>query len=255
MDEEKRKILEDLRKKYEEGIISEETYKIMKEEYEDLEKTVEREVNFYECFVGALTSPKETFKKLSSSKPRWDFFFIMVVLNSLLLTGVAYTMFNNLPSMLSDVKGMESYSEIFSESLETIGTGMSKPVLIAILFIEYLFLTVISYVILAGVVHIFASIFGGKGNFENIVISYPFATLPTTLLLVIYIFAFTSPSGVLIASFLSFISAIWTLILLTIMIRENHRFSTGKAILSWLIPFAILIIVIFAIFLSIFGAL
>ncbi len=58
-------------------------------------------------------------------------------------------------------------------------------------------------------------------------------------------------AGAFIAMGLGGILAIWVLILDVLAIREAHRFSTGRAIATFVLPFVVLIVLAFILILVI----
>jgi len=115
------------------------------------------------------------------------------------------------------------------------------------LFIWVVIGSILSLLIGSAILLLFAKIFGGKGDYT---LQTYLISLPMSALVLI--------SGVLgwipiLGGIISFIASIWYLYPLTIVLKQTHKYTTGKAVLTWLIP-AIIITIIYAIFAAIFLA-
>ncbi|MCL4486801.1 MAG: YIP1 family protein [Chloroflexi bacterium] len=109
-------------------------------------------------------------------------------------------------------------------------------------------LGVIGYYIVQVILLIFAKLFGGRGSLG--VQANTLVTFYAPLTLLNAIFGLVPVIGM----FVSLVIAIDELVLLTFGLKAVHEYSTGKAILTWLTP-ALVVIVILAILLIVFGAL
>jgi hypothetical protein len=106
---------------------------------------------------------------------------------------------------------------------------------------------ILGLIICSAILFLFAKIFKGKGSYAQQTFAL---SLPTSALLLI--------DGVLgwipiLGAIISVIAGLYYLYPLTIVLRETHKYSTGSAVLTWLIP-AIIIFVIYAILIAIFAA-
>ena len=81
-----------------------------------------------------------------------------------------------------------------------------------------------------------------------------FAALPNVFQAPIGLVAVLSGglTGAFISLGLSGILAIWILILDVLAIREAHKFSTGRAIATLVLPFVVLIVLVFILMIGIF---
>jgi len=106
---------------------------------------------------------------------------------------------------------------------------------------------ILALIIGSAILLLFAKIFKGKGSYAQQTFAL---SLPTSALLLIDgVFGWIPILGAII----SVIAGLYYLYPLTIVLRETHRYSTGSAVLTWLIP-AIIIFVIYAILIAIFAA-
>jgi len=87
---------------------------------------------------------------------------------------------------------------------------------------------VLGLIIGSAILLLFAKIFGGEGGYseQTFAISLP----SSALMLVAWI------------PVVNFIAALYYLYPLTIVLRETHNYSTGKAVLTWLIPMIIALV-------------
>lgn len=120
---------------------------------------------------------------------------------------------------------------------------MASGLVGAAAFLATLILTpivsVISWLIMSGILYIFALIFGGKGDYKTQSYLYAIYNAPLSIITTILILI------PIIGPFLAFIIVIYGLYLLTMALKETHRYTTGRAVLTWLAP--VLIIIIFAV--------
>jgi len=112
----------------------------------------------------------------------------------------------------------------------------------------------IGWVVTAGILHLVAKILGGKGVFTEMLVLMGFALLPNIFQAPIGLVVILSGglTGAFLSMVLGGILAIWILILDIIAIREAHKFSTGRAIATLILPFAILIVLAFILVIGIF---
>jgi hypothetical protein len=106
---------------------------------------------------------------------------------------------------------------------------------------------ILGLIICSAILLLFAKIFKGQGSYAQQTFAL---SLPTSALLLIDgVFGWIPILGAII----SVIAGLYYLYPLTIVLRETHRYSTGSAVLTWLIP-AIIIFAIYAILIAIFAA-
>jgi len=113
----------------------------------------------------------------------------------------------------------------------------------------------ISWVFFAGICHIVAKLLGGKGTFTEMLVLMGFASLPNIFQAPIGLIAMLSGglTGAFIAIVMGSFLAIWVLILDVLAIRETQKFSTGRAIATFVLPIVVLAVLVFIlIFLGLF---
>ncbi len=97
--------------------------------------------------------------------------------------------------------------------------------------------SVIGWLIVSGIIYIFALLFGGKGNYKTQ--SYLYAIYSAPLSIVTTIIALIPFFGM----FIAIIPMLYGLYLLTMALKEAHKYTTGKAVLTWLVPILIVIMI------------
>lgn len=98
-----------------------------------------------------------------------------------------------------------------------------------------------------GIPFIFARILGGKGTvIQQYYLTSLFYVPMIVVLSVIQLISsvFTNVIGLAIVGIGALIVFLYSMFLLTIAIRETHEFSTGKAVLAWLLPVLIVIVLL-----------
>lgn len=106
-------------------------------------------------------------------------------------------------------------------------------------------LAVLGSLIMSGVEFVVAKLLGGTGDFATHYFLPSLFVIPVTILSLILNFI------PILGSILGFILALYNLYLITLAYKEAHGLSTLKAVLVWLLP----VIVIFGLFILLFGAL
>lgn len=99
----------------------------------------------------------------------------------------------------------------------------------------------------AGILHLVARLLNGSGSYEGMFVGVGFASIPQLLGVPFQLLGNLGTGGQLVAGLASFGTSIWALVLLGIAIRENNRFSTGRAIATLAIPlvgFLVLVVVL-----------
>lgn len=107
-----------------------------------------------------------------------------------------------------------------------------------------IFLGLISLFITTGLLHLFARLFGGSGNYGGLLSAYGFAYFPMIIGVPITVLAgFIGFIGGIVSGLAGLALSVWVLVLQVIALRESHRLSTGISILVYLIQFLILIVI------------
>jgi hypothetical protein len=180
-----------------------------------------------ELWMNAITKPAETFK----SEKR----------NAKLLDGVIhYSIAGFIVGLIATV--MFILSVLFLQIYLPYDAWSIMLIPIFYPIIYPIFLIVIT-LILAGIFFIMAKILGGKGNFETQY--YLLAIFHAPIIIIISSLSLIP----IIGYFISLVIHIYALYLLTLSIREAHELDTAKAVLTWLIP-GLIIIILLIIFMS-----
>lgn len=129
--------------------------------------------------------------------------------------------------------------------------GIALVLTIITIIILYPIFTIIGFLIASGFLFISAKIFGGKGSFttQTYLISLPYAAL--ILIEVVLGILNMIPFIGFLFSLLSLLVFIYLLSPLTIALKETHNYSTIRAVLTWLLP-GIIIMILFVILIILF---
>lgn len=193
---------------------------------------------------GFLLKPSETFRatRSESLSCAYQYYVVLLIIYSVLLAIVVAASFGIV--YFSTMTAIAS-----SGALGSGGTQMMKafmPFLISyVLFLPYL----IFFMMLFGVFfsslcyHVFVILFGGQKGLAQTVKTAMYAATP--LFIIGWI------------PFVSIIGMVWSWILFIIGIRENQEMTTGRAVLVFIVPVIlslILVLGLFAVIGSFFGA-
>ena len=183
-----------------------------------------------ENIFGTLFSPASTFGRMLEERTSVTIAAI-VVLIACICSGAG--------SILTQSAFMSLFAEFpgFEEMVFSPIASMTMSVVVGF----------IGWVVIAGIFHVVAKILGGKGAFTEMLVLMGFAMLPNIFQAPIGLIAIFSGglTGALIAIGLGGILAIWILILDVLAIREAHKFSTGRAIATLVLPFVVLMVLAF----------
>jgi len=193
-----------------------------------------------ENIFGTLFSPASTFRRMLEERTTVTIAAIIVLIAGICSGAGSILMQNALMSLFAEFPGFE--------------VVQLSPAASIILSVVSGF---IGWVVIAGILHVVAKILGGKGVFTEMLVLMGFAALPNVFQAPIGLVVILSGglTGAFIALGLSGILAIWILILDVLAIREAHKFSTGRAIATLVLPFVVLIVLAFILMIGIFLAL
>jgi hypothetical protein len=175
-------------------------------------------MNILDRLLGVITDPARTFKEVSREEPiGWSF---------LVFSGTTIMAFWVSSLTLGEAGSLVQQSR----------TGFILGGLIS---------SILFHMILTGFLNLVARGFKGTGSYWGIFSAlsfshFPHIFLPTGLLLGVAI----GRGGNGFSGFVSFAITLWVAVLNVIALRESQGFSTGKAILTWLLAFAILFFII-----------
>jgi hypothetical protein len=104
------------------------------------------------------------------------------------------------------------------------------------------FIAVAGLAIGAGVVQVSSYILGGKGSYAGLFTGLGFASIPNALgIPAMLLPRLLGGAGGALAGLVNLAALVWVLVLGVIAVRENHGFSTGRAVAALLIPVAVLV--------------
>ena len=182
---------------------------------------------FFEVFEKAklvLTSPLKFFKKAKKEKGVRNAFIYYAVLSltAVILGIISYYLFAPYYNLIG---------KFFLIDLNRGKEALSFGTLIYFSLISWSWMLVVSF-ISAGFLHIWLKIFGGKGKYEDTYKIYSYSMTPQFLLKWI--------------PFIGLIAWIWGIFLLIVGTQEIHKMSRKKAMLIYLIPIALILIIVIA---------
>jgi len=195
--------------------------------------------NLLENIFGTLFTPVSTFRRMLEERTSVITAAIVVLIASV-CSGVGGVLTQSVfISLLADFSGFEPAGLGLEEMIFSPTASMTLSVVGGF----------ISWVVIAGILHVVAKVLGGKGAFTEILVLMGFATLPNIFQAPIGLIAILSGclAGAFIALSLGSVLGIWVLILDVLAIREAHKFSTGRAIATLVLPFVVLMLLVFII--------
>ena len=183
-----------------------------------------------ENIFGTLFSPASTFRRMLEERTAVTTAAIVVLIACICSGAGGILTQSAFMSLFAEFPGFEE--KVFSPS-----ASMTMSVVVGFIL----------WVVIAGILHVVAKILGGKGAFTEMLVLMGFAMLPNIFQAPIGLIALFSGglTGALIAIGLGGILAIWVLILDVLAIREAHKFSTGRAIATLVLPFVVLMVLAF----------
>jgi hypothetical protein len=128
-----------------------------------------------------------------------------------------------------------------------LGIASLNPLLVVILPFLYPMLSFIGWLIGVGIIFLFALLLGGKGKITTQ--GYLTAIYAAPISIVSAVLTLIPVVGI----WLNIAVSIYALYLLTLVLKETHKYSTGRAILTWLLPVIIIAIFVAAMFALVFA--
>jgi len=179
-----------------------------------------------DLLYGVIARPVDTLRYVADNK--------LVFAGVLVYVAVAWiSAVSSLPGTLSSAnQAMPELSRLplFDARAITFFTIFGTPVL-----------ALISLFFISGIFHLIAKLLKGDGDFAGLLSASGFAWFPTVLAAPFGLLGFLGGGiGDTLYSLVSFPFTIWALVLTVIAIRENYKFSTGRAVLTFFIPLLIL---------------
>ena len=166
---------------------------------------------------GFLLSPVETFQKSRDDEvvPALAYFIVLLVIN-----GILWALVMASRVMMHPVLAVTRY-----------GLG-TNPVLVFITGLILVIVLELFFILIFGLwLHLFAYITGARKGIMQTEKAVIYGSTPLLLLGWIPVIG-------------SFIGGIWTIILTIIGLREMHGITTGKAVIAYVLSFAIIVIIL-----------
>ncbi|HAG08923.1 MAG TPA: YIP1 family protein [Desulfotomaculum sp.] len=187
---------------------------------------------FLELIYGVLLDPRPTIRQVAGQPP--------VGLTVLIFTLVSVV--NVLSSVLVTVgKGNLVFPGLPQTAVQTIHA------LIPVIILLWLGLKYLQWFVYSGVLHLVATLLGGRGYAQGVFAVTGLAILPSLFIVPLNLLFYwiMTPSFTIIVTLLSLLIYVWGIILVIIGLREVYNFSTGKALLVLFLP--LIAIIFFAI--------
>lgn len=185
----------------------------------------------FNLWVESITNPIQTFKK---EKKKADLVQGMIhIALAGLVTGVIKGLYDfMIGSVIGGVLGPMFGQFPIGGFMGAVG---AISLVLSIIFTPIF--SVIIWLIVSGILYIFAMLFGGKGDYKTQ--SYLYAIYSAPLSIIITVISIIPIIGIL-----AIIPWLYGLYLLTMALKEAHGYTMGKAVLTWLIPVLILVVII-----------
>jgi hypothetical protein len=192
---------------------------------EDLKQEVSGE-GLLEAAVSVVTQPVATLRMVTQQqKLGWAIIVAVVVSLASSLTSVA----SLTPSELAGGANFSLPVDPTTFRVLTLAGGVVLGPLIGI----------IGLAVVAGIFQLVSMILGGKGAYVGLFCGLAFASVPSIIGTPFNLLPLAfGVAGEVLSGLVSFVLFIWTAVLTVIAIRENHQFSTGRALAVFLIPVA-----------------
>ena len=172
------------------------------------------DLNRYNILYNLIFSPKRAFRNIITEKPWYMVFviFLFVRISKTISKGVVW-----------------SGSPFWGKAIFSF--GVSGEILVVLMF----------WIILTCVFHLFAQLFGGKGEGKLLFLSLGFTSFPLIFLVPLSLIAASwEKGGWLLWVIFSIILYIWSFILKIVAIKEVYEIDQYKALAVIILPFLVL---------------
>jgi hypothetical protein len=106
-------------------------------------------------------------------------------------------------------------------------------------------INIVTLVVITAICHVVALVLGGKGGYWGLFCGFAFAALPGIFAAPLAVVGLLPVVGALLSGLGTFGIVVWSLVLSILAVRENYLVSTGRAILIYLLTFAVLMVLSF----------
>lgn len=180
-------------------------------------------VDIIETVKGFLMQPVESFRKArkTSIGDAIKYFLLLLIVNAILTVIVDLVLASAVLSVINQAMGHMGMGELFL--MGTIGVVVGAIILVI--------LSLILLFVVAGWLHLFVYLLGGRKGYVETVKAMIFGSTPYMVIGWIPVIGL-------------FVGGIWSLILEILGIRELHAISTGRALGAVILAMLILVIII-----------
>ena len=184
-------------------------------------------------WVAVISHPVKFFKKETKASS------LSYGAKSVILSGV-------ISAIITIALGL-AYPQVLSEFAALLGTNLTAAVIVLIL-VGMPLMSVVAWLIVSAVFFVFAKSLGGKGTYTSqshgiALINSAFNIITTVVFALLAIVA----AGLISAQIaINVIIALYNFYVITIALRGIHKYSTVRAVFTWLIPVIIMLILALA---------
>lgn len=142
--------------------------------------------------------------------------------------------------------------------------GLFGPAAGAIIYVFILIfvpvMSLVMWIVISGVLYLFSMVFHGKGDFTSqshalALVNSAFGVLSTIVSSALGLALLSLPSINVLQVFFSTIITVYNLYVITIALKSVHRYSTAHAVLAWLIPLIIAVVLLLLLAVTVLTAL
>jgi len=183
-----------------------------------------KSMNMLELWAASLASPSKTFGEEAKSRHTLARAALHVLVSSIIVVVI-----------LALSGSMAARYQMFIDAMPGISSAFWAVLLAAVIVANLL-----AWLVMSGILHIFAKAFGGRGGYTQQ--SYLIAIYSAPIAIISAAIGLIPAAGGII----NFAISIYSLYLLTIALKITHKYTTGKAVLTWLVPALIILVLIVA---------
>lgn len=183
------------------------------------------EEGLLESAVSVVTDPVATLRRLAGSAPVGWAVVVTVVISALTSLVTAAGFMADPDSLPLPLQGVPSSSLILAAVI--LGPLLS----------------VAGLAIGAGLMQLVAAMLGGQGTYRGTFTALAFANVPSLIGVPVDLLGVALPTVRLLAGLVGLALTVWVIVLAVIAIRESHALSTGRAVLTLVIPVVVLLVI------------
>ena len=180
-------------------------------------------------WVAVISHPVKFFKKETKASS------LSYGAKSVILSGV-------ISAIITIALGL-AYPQVLSEFAALLGTNLTAAVIVLIL-VGMPLMSVVAWLIVSAVFFVFAKSLGGKGTYTSQ--SHGIALINSAFNVVLALLAIVAAGLISAQIAINVIIALYNFYVITIALRGIHKYSTVRAVFTWLIPVIIMLILALA---------